>query len=240
MTTGVVMLEPVVSWPREVELGRSYLVTADIRSAASMESWPYAEEQFELSCVLDAQPYLDANVIDDPVLVLHRFGGTYRPVRFVVSARHLPEQDGSTEIWLSYVNRSGVVLHTVPLPLSISSRQDWDTVGPLPERAAGWGSSAGTIQAARATAAVFVDGRRAGSGVLVDRRYLVTAAHVLLRQDPRGLARVAVELVELEFPGRGPGGQAGRAVASRLDLGTASSPLDVAVLARVSDDLEVC
>ena len=48
MTTGVVMLEPVVSWPREVELGRSYLVTADIRSAASMESWPYAEEQFEL------------------------------------------------------------------------------------------------------------------------------------------------------------------------------------------------
>ena len=90
MTSDVVVLEPVVSWPREVELGRSYLVTADIRSAAASESWPYEEEQFELSCVLDAQPYLDANVVDDPVLVLHRFGGTYRPVRFVVSARRSP------------------------------------------------------------------------------------------------------------------------------------------------------
>jgi V8-like Glu-specific endopeptidase len=230
MTTGVVTLEPVVSWPREVELGRSYLVTADIRSAASMESWPYQEEQFELSCVLDAQPYLDANVIDDPVLVLHRFGGTYRPVRFVVSARHLPEQDGSTEIWLSYVNRSGVVLHTVPLPLTISSRQDWDTVGASPERVVGRGSSPGNIQVARATAAVFIDGRRAGSAVLVGRRYLVTAAHVLLRQDPRTLATVAVEQVELAFPDQGPGGQPGRVAAARVDLGPASRGADVAVL----------
>ena len=127
MTGDLMVLEPVVSWPREVELGRSYLVTVDIRSAASMDSWPYNEEQFELSCVLDGQPYLDANVIDDPVLVLHRFGGTYRPVRFVISARHLPEQDPSTEIWLSYVNRWGVILRTLPLPLTISSRQDVTT-----------------------------------------------------------------------------------------------------------------
>ena len=124
MTSDVVVLEPVVSWPREVELGRNYLVTVDIRSAAGLESWPYDEEQFELSCVLDAQPYLDTNVIDDPVLVLHRFGGTYRPVRFVVSAQRLPPHEGLIEIWLSYVNRWGVVLRTVPLQLTISSQRD--------------------------------------------------------------------------------------------------------------------
>ena len=124
MTRDVVVLEPVVSWPREVELGRHYLVTVDIRSAAGLESWPYDEEQFELSCVLDAQPYLDTDVVDDPVLVLHRFGGTYRPVRFVISARQLPRHDGSTNIWLSYVNRWGVLLRTVPLPLTVSSRRD--------------------------------------------------------------------------------------------------------------------
>ncbi len=68
---------------------------------------------------------------------------------------------------------------------------------------------------ARATAAVFVDGRRAGSAVLVGPRYLVTAAHVLQRQDPRTLARVAVDQVELEFPDSGPGGQPGRVAAAR-------------------------
>ena len=128
MTSDVVVLEPVVSWPREVELGRSYLVTVDIRTAMDLEAWPYDEEQFEPSCVLDAQPYLDTNVVDDPVLVLHRFGGTYRPVRFVVSARQIPpHDDGSADIWLSYVNRWGVVLRTVSLPLIVSSRRDVTT-----------------------------------------------------------------------------------------------------------------
>jgi hypothetical protein len=124
VTSDVVALEPVVSWPREMEVGRSYLVTVDIRSAADLESWPYDEEQFELNCVLDAAPYLDTRVVDDPLLVLHRFGGTYRPARFIVSARQIPPPDGATEIWLSYVNRWGVVLQTIPLPLAISSRHN--------------------------------------------------------------------------------------------------------------------
>ena len=90
--------------------------------------------------------------------------------------------------------------------------------------------SGGQAAAARATAAVFVDGRRAGSTVLVSPRYLVTAAHVLQRQDPRTLAMVAVEQVELEFPAQGPDGQPGRAAAARVDLGPASPGVDVAVL----------
>jgi WD40 repeat protein len=90
--------------------------------------------------------------------------------------------------------------------------------------------SGGQAAVARATAAVFVDGRRAGSAVLVGPRYLVTAGHVLQRQDPRTLAMVSVEQVELEFPDQGPGGQPGRAAAARVDLGPASAGVDVAVL----------
>ncbi len=90
--------------------------------------------------------------------------------------------------------------------------------------------SGGQAAVARATAAVFVDGRRAGSAVLVGPRYLVTAAHVLQRQNPRTLAMVAVEQAELEFPGQGPGGQPGRTAAARVDLGPASCGADVAVL----------
>ncbi len=88
----------------------------------------------------------------------------------------------------------------------------------------------GEAAVARATAAVFVDGRRAGSAVLVDSRYLVTAAHVLQRWDPRTRAEVPVEQAELEFPGLGEDGQPGAAAASRLDLGPAGAGVDVAVL----------
>ena len=91
-------------------------------------------------------------------------------------------------------------------------------------------TSGGQAAVARATAAVFVDGRRAGSAVLVSPRYLVTAAHVLQRQDPRTLAKVAVEQVDLEFPGQGPGRQSGMMAAIRVDLGPAGAAADLAVL----------
>jgi V8-like Glu-specific endopeptidase len=97
--------------------------------------------------------------------------------------------------------------------------------------------SGGQAAVARATAAVFVDGRRTGSAVLVSPRYLVTAAHVLQRQDPDTLAKVPVEQVELEFPDhelaypdQEPGGRPGRTAAARADLGPASRGVDVAVL----------
>ena len=90
--------------------------------------------------------------------------------------------------------------------------------------------SGGQAAVARATAAVFVDGRRAGSAVLVDPRYLLTAAHVLQRQDPDTLATVAVEQAEVEFPDQGPGGQPGTMAAARVDLGPAGAGVDVAVL----------
>ena len=90
--------------------------------------------------------------------------------------------------------------------------------------------SGGQAAVARATAAVFVDGRRAGSAVLVGPRYSVTAAHVLQRQDPRTLATVAVKQVELAFPDQGPGGQPGTTAAARVDLGPAGAGVDVAVL----------
>ena len=90
--------------------------------------------------------------------------------------------------------------------------------------------SGGQAAVARATAAVFVDGRRAGSAVLVGPRYLVTAAHVLQRWDSDAGATSAVEQVELEFPDQGPGGQPGRTAAARVDLGPAGAGVDVAVV----------
>jgi V8-like Glu-specific endopeptidase len=88
----------------------------------------------------------------------------------------------------------------------------------------------GQAAVAGATAAVFVEGRRAGSAVLVAPRYLVTAAHVLLRRDPVTGTKVPVDQVELEFPGRGLGEQAGRVSATRLGLDPNSPGVDVAVL----------
>ena len=61
---------------------------------------------------------------------------------------------------------------------------------------------------ARATAAVFVDGRRAGQAVLVDPRHLLTAAYVLQRPGPWHSRYGARGAGKLEFSGRGRTGRA--------------------------------
>src|SRR5262249_18170705 len=91
-------------------------------------------------------------------------------------------------------------------------------------------TSGGQAAVARATAAVFVDGRRTGSAVLVGPRDLGTAAHVLQRQNPGTLDMGAGERGGLGVRDQGPGGQPARALAARVYLGAAGAGVDVAVL----------
>jgi hypothetical protein len=110
------LIEPVVSWPREAKAGRRYLVTVDLRSSQGADEWPYDEEEFEFGFALDGAPHFICQALDDPSVVLHRFGGTYGPARFVVAA-------GSTlgpgAIWLTISNRWGVPVRTVELPSEV-------------------------------------------------------------------------------------------------------------------------
>ena len=120
------VLEPVVSWPHEITAGQDYLVTVDLRSVAD---WPYQDEEFEFTCMLDAYPLFESRVVDSPTLLLHRFGGTYRPVRFVISPRG-DEPDGSEHtMWLTYINQWGVPIRTVPLPVRVTNTADAEPTG---------------------------------------------------------------------------------------------------------------
>lgn len=127
MTARTLLLEPVVSWPREVEPGGTYLVTVDLRTSTEPGAWPFDEEEFEFSCLLDAHPLFTSRPLDDPNLVLHRFGGTYGKVRFLLTANDptgLLDDGERPSVWLTYVNRWGVPARTVELPVRfVNARQ---------------------------------------------------------------------------------------------------------------------
>jgi glucoamylase len=94
-------------------------------------SWPFDEEEFEFTCMLDAQPLFTSRILGEPILVLHRFGGTYGPVRYELTATKpaeglagsdylQPGDHGALSIWLSFANRWGVPVRTVELPVRCS------------------------------------------------------------------------------------------------------------------------
>ncbi|MFJ8804594.1 FxSxx-COOH system tetratricopeptide repeat protein [Streptomyces sp. NPDC102490] len=115
------LIEPVVAWPRQAEAGGDYLVTVDLRGPlpspdGTPARWPYAEEEFTFTVTLDGAPHFDCAALGEPGVVLHRFGGTYGPARFRVSAG--PDL-GPASLWLTVSNQWGVPVRTAELRCEI-------------------------------------------------------------------------------------------------------------------------
>ncbi|MDI2132801.1 hypothetical protein [Yinghuangia seranimata] len=116
--TGV-SLAPVVSWPRTAEVGKPYLVTVDVRHESTCEAWPYDAEEYEIGCVLDGRPGLSVRSVGETTLVVHRFGGTYQPARFVAEALGAPSVDAPCELRLTLLTAGGLPFRTDALPVQV-------------------------------------------------------------------------------------------------------------------------
>ncbi|MFF9567878.1 FxSxx-COOH system tetratricopeptide repeat protein [Streptomyces sp. NPDC014685] len=116
------LIEPVVSRPREAETGCAYLVTVDLRGPLGPRgeedpgAWPYQDEELTFTVALDGGRHFVCEVLDDPALVLHRYGGTYGPARFVVTAG---PATGPAELWLTLTNQWGMPVRKAALPCRI-------------------------------------------------------------------------------------------------------------------------
>ena len=114
-------IEPVISWPREAVPGKQYLLTVDLRTSLADGDWPFPGEEVEFRCLLDAYPLFVSEPLDDPVLVVHRFGGTYRPVRYLLNAQSFPADEAPEAVYLSLTTRWGVPVRTVRLPVHLAA-----------------------------------------------------------------------------------------------------------------------
>ncbi|GAA2160138.1 VMAP-C domain-containing protein [Actinomadura napierensis] len=121
-TTLGLEVEPVVRWPRRMTPGTTYLVEADLRLAGD-GGWPYEEEEFSFTFLLDGGPGIAVEAIGESTLVLHRFGGTYGPVRFAAVAG---EHAGPGALWLSLLTPRGIIARTDELKVTVAppARQD--------------------------------------------------------------------------------------------------------------------
>jgi tetratricopeptide (TPR) repeat protein len=118
------LIEPVVAWPRQAETGCDYLVTVDLRGPLAAPdgtppAWPYQEEEFTFTVSLEGSPFFVCTALEEPSVVLHRFGGTYGAARFRVSTG---EESGAASLWLTISNQWGVPVRKAELASTIRER----------------------------------------------------------------------------------------------------------------------
>ncbi|MFE7576206.1 FxSxx-COOH system tetratricopeptide repeat protein [Streptomyces sp. NPDC057521] len=117
------LIEPVVGWLPEVEPGLVQCVSVDLRGPLDArgdtdgDAWPYEEEELTFSVALEGAPHFVCEAIEDPGLVLHRFGGTYGPATFLVTAG---PSAGPGVLRLTIFNQWGASVRKAELPCAIT------------------------------------------------------------------------------------------------------------------------
>lgn len=76
-------IRPVVHYPSQVQVGKTYLMTVNLFSEKEFE-WRFEEEEYSVYCQVDSEVF-KVEPVDEPVIVLHRFGGSYGEAQFLVT-----------------------------------------------------------------------------------------------------------------------------------------------------------
>jgi maltokinase len=115
-----VALTPIVSWPREAAPGGRYLVSVDLQLNIDTVAWPYPDEEYVVGLMLSGHPHLTVTSLSDTSVVVHRFGGTYGPARFVVAVDGAAATGMHTALWLTLISAGGIPFHTAKLPVTVT------------------------------------------------------------------------------------------------------------------------
>ena len=105
-------IQPTITYPVEAVIGHRYGLEIDLQVEGG---WPYEEkEEFPIYCFVEAAPLfaITSGSLEQSAIILHRFGGSYEPTRFELTASE-KECQGSIRIVLA--NESGIPIHVISL-----------------------------------------------------------------------------------------------------------------------------
>src|SRR5437660_1167332 len=104
-----IQIRPIINYPREAQIGQTYLMTIDVQLASPDASWPYPDEEYPITFILNTQPYFRYEPLNgerEPGIVLHRFGGTYGPAQYLLTASEQEVERG--HISITFLNGWGL------------------------------------------------------------------------------------------------------------------------------------
>ena len=105
-------VQPVISYPRQAMVGKTYLMTIELKSSEDNGEWLYEEEEYPIYCMVDCSPLFSIKPVGEPAVVLHRFGGSYGPAKFLLTAA---QQEMEGEIRITLVNKWGIPVRVLNL-----------------------------------------------------------------------------------------------------------------------------
>ena len=106
----ILSVKPIIHYPRVAQVGKTYLMTIDLEMEENFE-WQYEEEEYPIYCTVDSALF-SSKPIGEPVVVLHRFGGSYGKASFLLTAKNKAIRGG---LGIALANKWGVLIKTLEI-----------------------------------------------------------------------------------------------------------------------------
>ena len=106
----LIAVKPIITYPREVQVGKNYLMTIDLQPEQEFE-WQYEEEEYPIYFSINSSLFT-SEPVGEPVIVLHRFGGSYGEAKFLLTAA---SKSGQENIKVVLINAWGVSVRVFEL-----------------------------------------------------------------------------------------------------------------------------
>ncbi len=114
-----IAVKPIITYPREAQVGKTYLMTIDLQPEENFE-WQYDEEEYPIYCTVDSKLF-SSKPVGEPVVVLHRFGGSYGEAKFLLTAT---DEVTEGEVSITLVNAWGLSIKTIKVLSSLRAIQN--------------------------------------------------------------------------------------------------------------------
>jgi hypothetical protein len=115
LETSTLSVKTIIRYPHIAQVGKTYLMTIDLQLEEDF-TWQCSAEDYPIYCRLDTEPQFRSQAVGEPVLVLHRFDGTYGEARFLLTALN---ENPASQIKVTLINCWGVSVKSVLLKSSI-------------------------------------------------------------------------------------------------------------------------
>lgn len=112
-------VKPIITYPRVAQVGKTYLMTIDLQPSENFE-WHCDEEEYPIYCTVDSELF-SSKPVGEPVIVLHRFGGSYGEAKFLMTATY---KEAEGEISITLINVWGVPVKKIKIPGSLRTMQN--------------------------------------------------------------------------------------------------------------------
>jgi DNA replication protein DnaC len=120
-------VKPIIKYPSQAIAGDTYLMTVDLEVDEDF-SWEYEEEEYPVYCSVESNVFKIKNV-GEPTILLHRFGGSYGAIKFLLTAQEVLEIRPDGEIKVGFINSWGIgvkVLKVANITVSKSTTLEAD------------------------------------------------------------------------------------------------------------------